>query len=101
MSLWIDTPTITDVAADTVVLAFNDPHWSLDAAAWLDDTTVQLTLRKYPGNRDPSQVTVVVDCGARTARVEQAVAIALDALESAMDRVLRVRPLISQGILPG
>lgn len=101
MSLWIDTPTITHVESGEIVLRFSDRHWSLDDATWLDDRTVQLTVRKYPGNRNPSQLVLVVDCAARTARVERSEAIALDALEPEMDRVMRARPLVSQGILPG
>lgn len=101
MSLWIDSPTITRVASGEMVLQFSDRHWSLDDATWLDDRTVQLTVRKYPGNRDPSHIVLVLDCVARTGRVEHSDVLALDAMESEMDRVLRARPFVSQGILPG
>ena len=56
MSLWIETPSVLDKATGELLLSFKDSHWSLDAARWVSDSTVELTLRKYPGNHLPAQV---------------------------------------------
>src|SRR6185436_1450296 len=40
MSLWIETPTLSDRLTGQELLSFNDPHWSLDSAEWQSDSTV-------------------------------------------------------------
>jgi hypothetical protein len=53
------------------LLSFEDPNWSLNQARWTDDSTVVLSLRKYPGNHTPWAIDVTVNlaqaqnCGRR------------------------------------
>jgi hypothetical protein len=88
MSLWIESPTLTDTETGEVLLSFRDPHWSLDSADWRSDSVVALELRKYPGNHTPVQVTATVDCEARTAEVGAVRVESLKRLEKALDEAL-------------
>ena len=53
MSLWIESPTLSERDSGEQLLAFTDQNWSLDSADWLDEAVVVLNLRKYPGNHRP------------------------------------------------
>ena len=88
MSLWIESPTLTDTQSGEVLVSFRDPHWSLDSAVWRSESEVVLELRKYPGNHTPVQVTAIVDCAARTADVGPVKVESLKRLESALDAAL-------------
>jgi hypothetical protein len=88
MSHWIETPTISDSFTGKEVLRFEDPNWSLDSAQWLSDSTVVLTLRKYPGNHHPTSLAATVDCLAGTAAVEGTSVPSLRHLERALDGAL-------------
>jgi hypothetical protein len=89
MSLWIDTPTLTDRRSGENLLSFEDPNWSLDSARWLDDSTVLLTLRKYPGNHEPGALEVTVDCAGRAAMIGTVKVGALRELEQQMEKALK------------
>jgi len=88
MSLWIESPELIDTRSGQSLLRFYDSNWSLDHAQWLDDSTVELSLRKYPGNHTPSSLEVVLDCRRKTASLLGAPAVAVSELESAMDALL-------------
>lgn len=85
MSLWVETPELVDSVIGTTLLAFADPNWSLDAAAWQGER-VTLTLRRYPGDHVPSQFEVVVDCAALSATVQSMPVPSLAAIEPALER---------------
>jgi hypothetical protein len=89
MSHWVERPTLTDTQTRQNILYFQDSNWSLDQAVWLDDHTVQLVMRKYPGNHQPVDVTATVDCLARTAKVGDREVKHLFELEGVMDSVLK------------
>jgi hypothetical protein len=65
MSLWIETPLLSDQSSGEQLLGFRDSHWSLDSAEWSSDSVVELKMRKYPGNHVPAQLDLKIDCGAR------------------------------------
>ncbi len=88
MSLWIEMPWITDLRENKRVLSFNSSHWSLDEARWLGDTTVELVMRKYPGNHKPPDLKVTVDFATSTARVGEREVPSLQDLERVMDAAL-------------
>ena len=90
MSLWIETPTLSDKTGETL-LSFKDSNWSLDAARWLSDSVVELTLRKYPGGHLPGQIVAVVDCAQRNAKIGPTEVQSLADLESALERALTWR----------
>lgn len=87
MSLWVETPTVVDTATGEALLAFADPHWSLDEADWVSEHVVHLWLRKYPGSHTPTGVLVTLDCVARTAQVDESV-VPLRDVEATLDRAL-------------
>ena len=87
MSLWVETPTVSDKVTGEVLLAFENTNWSLDAADWVSDSVVQLWLRKYPGAHTPPGVMVTLDCGARTAQVGE-MTVPLQDVERTLDRTL-------------
>jgi hypothetical protein len=91
MSLWIETPTILDTETKEILLSFRDSNWSLDAARWLSDSVVELTLRKYPGNHLPSNVLVVLDCAHRNAKVGPTEVQSLADVEPTLERALTWR----------
>jgi len=88
MSLWIESPTLSERSNGEQLLAFRDANWSLDSAAWLDDAVVVLNLRKYPGNHAPPQVTAKIDCVARTAEVGGKPVASLAQVERCLDEAL-------------
>ena len=91
MSLWIETPTLRDKATGEILLSFKDSNWSLDAARWLSDSVVELTLRKYPGSHLPVHVVATVDCAHRNAKVGPVEVESLADLESALEGALTWR----------
>ena len=88
MSHWIESPWITDLQENKQVLSFSSSNWSLDQSRWLDATTVELVMRKYPGNHKPADVTAVVNFATSTARVGDREVKALHELERVMDAAL-------------
>lgn len=91
MSLWIETPTVLDKTTGETLLSFKDGNWSLDAARWLSDSIVELTLRKYPGNHLPVNIIATLDCANRTARIGEKEVQFLAEVESALDNALTWR----------
>jgi hypothetical protein len=87
-SLWVYSPCIWDGERDARLLSFKNESWSVDTGVWLDETTVRLCLRKFPGNHRPEQLSVEVDCLALTAVVATSAKIPLIELEEALDRAL-------------
>ena len=71
MSLWIDSPSLVEVASNTAVFAFKDSNWSLDTAVWISDDVVEWRLRKYPGNHLPVDFEVQIDCARASARIDE------------------------------
>lgn len=69
MSLWVEYPVVEDTASGTPLFAFKDRNWSLNNATWLDQHTVRLGLRKYPGTHEPPELWVQIDCASRRASV--------------------------------
>jgi hypothetical protein len=88
MSLEIRKPTLSDRQTGEVLLQFESSNWSLDEWQWTDDTTVRLTLRKYPGNHAPGDLAVTLDCVAKTARLGDTRIESLAQLEQRMDAAL-------------
>lgn len=92
MSHWIDSFALCEVASGAVVFSPADSNWSLDGASWLGESTVLLSLRRYPGDHSPSIFEVTVDCDARTAELKGRPAIPLPALDSALEELYRGSP---------
>ena len=86
-SHWVLIPTIEHVATAEVLLKL-DRGWSMDESAWVSDSVVELTLRKYPGNHSPADVVATVDCAARTGKVGQGKMRPLGELEADLNAVL-------------
>ena len=87
MSLWVETPTLTDTLTGATLLSFSDANWSLNSAAWQSDAVVELRLRKYPGSHAPPEVAVTLDSVRMTARLaDQEVPLAQ--VEVALERLL-------------
>ena len=90
-SHWVESPTLLEKSTGTMLLTFGDRNWSLDEARWLDDSTVALTLRKYPGNHTPADVVVTVDCAGRSAKIGETELKARNEVEPALERALTWR----------
>jgi hypothetical protein len=91
MSLWIETPTLSDGSTNERLLVFKDSNWSLNSAEWLSDSIVVLKLRKYPGNHIPAEVTATIDCLAKTAEVNGKRVETLAQIERCLDEALTWR----------
>jgi hypothetical protein len=91
MSLWIEVPTLSERASGETLLAFEDPHWSLNSAQWLGDSVVALRLRKYPGNHFPPEIAATIDCAARTAEINGRHVGSLTQVEHCLDASLEWR----------
>ena len=89
-SLLVNSPSIWDVKHDHCIFSFKDENWSVDTCVWKDDATVSLRLRKFPGNHRPDSLRVEIDCFGLQAKVlAPATALALEDLESALDKALK------------
>jgi hypothetical protein len=88
MSLWIETPTLSDRSSGQQLMAFKDSHWSLNSAEWLSESVVILKLRKHPGNHIPPEVVTTIDCIAGTAEVEGKKVDSLAQVERFLDEAL-------------
>jgi hypothetical protein len=88
MSLWIETPTLSDRLTGQDLFSFKDPNWSLDSAEWLSDSIVALKMRKYPGNHLPAHVVVTVDCLAGTADIGGTTVPSINDLERHLESAL-------------
>jgi|ERR687886_1530722 hypothetical protein len=49
MSHWIDQPYLIRVSDGACLFALQSDPWSASDVKWLDETTVEMYLRKYPG----------------------------------------------------
>ena len=49
MSHWIDEPSLIRVHDNACLFALNEGGWSAWAVRWLDSSTVEMLMRKYPG----------------------------------------------------
>lgn len=49
MSHWIDQPYLIRVSDNGCLFDLNEDVWSAWAVRWLDSSTVEWDLRKYPG----------------------------------------------------
>lgn len=84
MSHWVECPYLEEVSSGRVLFRFPNHLWTLDSAKWLDETTVQLGLRKYPGGHSPPALWVTIDCHAETATLGGGM-VSLDALAAAAE----------------
>jgi hypothetical protein len=91
MSLWIETPTLSDRSTSEQLLVFKDSNWSLNSAEWLSDSIVVLKFRKYPGNHIPPEVTATIDCLAKTAEINGKRVDTLAQMERCLDEALTWR----------
>lgn len=87
-SHWVYPPHIIDAESGACLFEFEDKCWSLDRAAWLSGTHVELMLRKYPGQLTGEGQRVSVDCAGRVARCGEGVEVELAGLESALESLL-------------
>jgi len=85
---WVYQPRIIDTRQGTCLLAFHDNRWSVDSDTWLSAGTVELTLRKYPGNQARRSVQAVIDCDQRYAQAGALAEIELAELEGVLDALL-------------
>jgi len=85
---WVFTPDIVDQQTGETVFAFASTNWSMDGNQWRGDSVLELTLRKYPGNHRPADVSAIIDCEARTGAVGEGPAGPLDDLEARLDQAL-------------
>jgi hypothetical protein len=92
MSLWVQTPKIVDLQSQEIILAFRDDRWSLEKSAWINNTTVRLTLRKYPGNYIPTELAIAIDCKYCLATMPDCKYLALSELEAQLDQLLQETP---------
>lgn len=84
---WVQTPTVVDRQSGETLLAFGDTRWSVDEREWLGDSVARFHMRKYPGNHDPGELVLTLDCAARTAALGTA-RVPFAELEQRMDAAL-------------
>lgn len=87
-SHWVFAPRLVDKAHGRVLLQFAARQWSIDSSDW-NGHRVRLALRKYPGNQQCPALSMVLDCGRETGRIEGDEAVPLRALEARMDEQIK------------
>lgn len=69
MSHWIDQPSLIRVQDNVCLFALNKDDWSAWEVRWLDNSTVLLVIRKYPGLIDCTiELNVVTNEGQAVSR---------------------------------
>jgi hypothetical protein len=101
MSLWIETPMLSDRTSGEHLLVFKDSNWSLNSAEWLSESVVVLKLRKYPGSHNPAEVAATIDCSARTAEIDGKRVSTLALVERCLDEALAWRKATPPNIQGG
>jgi len=84
---WVCSPRIVDTWQGSCVFQFEDARWSADQSVWLNPTTVELKLRKFPGDKTGRGVSVVIDCAGLVARLGDGSVVELSVLEAALDAI--------------
>lgn len=84
---WVCSPQIVDTWQGSCVFQFEDARWSADQSVWLNPTTVELKLRKFPGDKTGRGVCVVIDCAGLVARLGDGSVVELSVLEAALDAI--------------
>ncbi|MDR0192156.1 hypothetical protein P0D91_10100 [Pseudomonas sp. CBSPBW29] len=84
---WVCSPRIVDTGQGSCVFQFEDVRWSADQSVWLNPTTVELKLRKFPGDKTGRGVSVVIDCAGLVARLGDGSVVELSVLEAALDAI--------------
>ncbi|WDY60167.1 hypothetical protein [Pseudomonas sp. PSKL.D1] len=84
-SLWVHTPRLVDRQQGTCLFSFADRQWSMDAANWVNASTVQLTLRKFPGHQTREGIRVVIDCARRCGWLHEGREVELAELEAELE----------------
>jgi hypothetical protein len=84
---WVCSPRIVDTGQGSRVFQFEDARWSADQSVWLNSTTVELKLRKFPGDKTGLGVSVVIDCAGLVARLGDGSEVELSVLEAALDAI--------------
>jgi hypothetical protein len=84
---WVCSPRIVDTWQGSRVFQFEDARWSADQSVWLNPTTVELKLRKFPGDKTGRGVSVVIDCAGLVARLGDGSVVELSVLEAALDAI--------------
>jgi hypothetical protein len=86
---WVHWPKLLDTRTNEVLFAPND-NWSVDppTPAWIGPSLLRLVMRKYPGNHEPAQLEVLVDCEARSFELSSGGKGDLSELEARMDSAL-------------
>ncbi len=90
MSHWVDRPALRDRLTGDLLLALRDPCWSLLRAEWRDHERILLVLCRYPGDHEPPELAVLVDCARRRAWLGDH-EVALTDLERRLEGALRPR----------
>lgn len=88
-SQWVLSPQLWDVQRNAALFAFDEQRWSVEADHWLSDTSVRLSLRKYPGNHRPQSIHVEIDCASLQATVLPAINTTVAELEFVLESMLR------------
>lgn len=84
---WVCSPQIVDTWQGSCVFQFEDARWSADQSVWLNPTTVELKLRKFPRDKTGRGVCVVIDCAGLVARLGDGSVVELSVLEAALDAI--------------
>ncbi len=100
MSHWIESFALVEAASSRPILTCRDPNWSLEEAQWSGSSVVKLSVRKYPGNHNPSQFDIEADCATSLARVQGGPPIPFTQVEATLEVLLRQSPGVSSSNLP-
>lgn len=86
-SHWVMCPAVIETETGEFRLQLGHP-WSADSWKWTGDAVVELVVRKYPGNHEPSELVATIDLATRTARVGQSESVPLEKLVATLDAAL-------------
>ena len=60
-SQWVYTPSIVNTSTGAVLYQPSDDRWSADNVTWTSASAVTLTMRRFPGNHEPAQISLSID----------------------------------------
>lgn len=88
MSHWIDQPYLIRVSDNVRLFALDADGWSAWTVRWLDDSTVELLMRKYPGQ---VECTVELNAGTNQAQAVSRTASVAGTFSAVKDWVLELK----------
>ena len=87
MGQWVESPRLIEASSGRVLFDLAESSWSIDVVRWMSDDTVEMEIRRYPGDHSPAVFQLGVDCRHGVAVVAGEGAVRLPSLLSDLEAI--------------